>query len=1099
LPNREKGSEQAELASPIKQSRHTTHSRFVGRERELSETRSAIDDTLSARGLLLLFTGEPGIGKTWLADEGAAYAASRGMRKYWGRCFEGAGAPAYWPWIQVLRGMVADAGSQYSRTLPADIVRMLPELAAEAPGPEASDPEQLRFRLFDAVARFLKESASAKPVMLVLDDLHDADVASLQLLKFAARMVHDARLIIVATYRDAEMRRSPERGAIIADILRDATHFPLAGLAEDEVGRMVEVRAQCAPDPEFVAAVSHTTAGNPLFVDGIIRVLAAEGRFESAQPIALASHKLPDEVRAAIQRWLGLLSPEAHTLLTTAALIGLEFEPKLLGKATATAFERVDELITSAQEVGIAISVGKSLCRFAHPLLREVLSQQPIGGEGVRLHRAIAAALEEIQGTDTHSHISQLAHHWRECAQAPEEVDKAIDYSIRAGDAALKASALGEAVSCWKDAVRLSEEHRRLGPQRAEILVRLGGAWPGREQQAVKNLEDALEIYEQLGMKAEVAEVHRQLCCLLHYPLYDLPGAEKHFRRGEALLRQMPPNKSLAQLYVDWSNICISRANVSEAFEAVSRAVELAEALDNPSVYAHASNCMGSSLFAMGRLRECLEWTERAWQEADKINSAWTAGGATLNSCFFLHNLRAYSEALKWSQREMARPRNKQSGYYEAQGGFYDQITCQAAMGELNQVRQLMSRTNNPLHTGEIWLLFWAGNLERVGARWTAFVDYLRHQERLENVCQEVPFLAYMRRLAGQYEIAEDLLKESLSYSVPRGYVPMEMLGRQCLSQIYADTGRVEEAGANLARCREIMAAGEDWRGVVGLVSLSEATIAAAEQKLDDADNHFAEALRVIRRYAMAWSEGPALCEWGRVLAAAGKRDRALEKFDEAIEFYRRIGAGQPWIDRAEADRAKVGSNKFDGAKLAQTLVEAQFRKEQDFWTIRYGEKLLRLKNSKGLGYVAQLLRYPEREIHALVLSGGAEMNGPSGAGEMLDSMARSDYRHRIGELREDLEEAERFNDEGRVAKARAEIDELESHLAGALGLGGRSRRASTDAERARIAVTKGIKAAIRQIRAKDPELGRHLSTSVSTGYFCCYHLDGDHPVTWQF
>jgi len=178
---------------------------------------------------------------------------------------------------------------------------------------------------------------------------------------------------------------------------------------------------------------------------------------------------------------------------------------------------------------------------------------------------------------------------------------------------------------------------------------------------------------------------------------------------------------------------------------------------------------------------------------------------------------------------------------------------------------------------------------------------------------------------------------------------------------------------------------------------------------------------------------------------------------------------------------------------------EALFRREKDFWTIRYGDKLLRVKNSKGLGYIAQLLRYPEREIHALVLIGGAEMNGRGGAGEILDSTARSDYRHRIRELREDLEEAERFNDEGRAAKARAALVELESHVAGAVGIGGRSRRASTDAERARVAVTKGIKAAIQQIRAMDPELGRHLSTAVSTGYFCCYHLEGDHPVSWQF
>ena len=121
-------------------------------------------------------------------------------------------------------------------------------------------PKKLRFRLFDEVARLLRESASAKPIMPVLDDLHDADLASLQLLKFMARMVRDAGLIIVGTYRDAEMRHSPERAAIVPDILRDATRLPLAGLAEDEVERMVEVQAQRAPDSDFVAALSLTTA-----------------------------------------------------------------------------------------------------------------------------------------------------------------------------------------------------------------------------------------------------------------------------------------------------------------------------------------------------------------------------------------------------------------------------------------------------------------------------------------------------------------------------------------------------------------------------------------------------------------------------------------------------------------------------------------------------------------------------------------------------------------------------------------------------------------------------------------------------------------------
>src|SRR5262249_49032639 len=390
--------------------------------------------------------------------------------------------------------------------------------------------------------------------------------------------------------------------------------------------------------------------------------------------------------RAAIERWLGLLSPEARALLTTAALIGPEFELGLLEKATATAPERAAALISSGQEAGIVTSTGRSLCRFAHPLLREVLSSQATTGERVELHRGIALTLEKMGSDDLRPYFSVLAYHWRESARLPEEIDKAIGYSIRAGDAAAKASALGEAVSRWDDALHLNKEHQRDLPQRAQILVRLAEAWPGRTEQGLKNWEGALAIYEQLGMTTEAAHVHTRLCGFLQHPLHDLPRAEKHFHRAEALFRQIPPNKSLVLLYASWCFICIDRLQISEVFEAASRAVEIAEAFD-AWMLAIAGNAMGNTLFAMGRLRECLEWTERTWEEADKIDAA-LAGGATLNSCFYLTNLRDYPEALKRSRREMARPRNQRSAFYEGHGAFYDQITQQAAMGELNGVRQ---------------------------------------------------------------------------------------------------------------------------------------------------------------------------------------------------------------------------------------------------------------------------------------------------------------------------------------------------------------------------------------------------------------------------
>ena len=130
--------------------------------------------------------------------------------------------------------------------------------------------------------------------------------------------------------------------------------------------------------------------------------------------------------------------------------------------------------------------------------------------------------------------------------------------------------------------------------QRADIILRLGRAWPGREQRGLKNLEDALAIYDQLEATTKAADVHALLCHLLYSPteIIDLPRAERHFRKAEAVYRQMPPNESFATLYCYWCWICIWRMQVPEAFEAASRAVQIADEHGSPSVRAGTSNAM---------------------------------------------------------------------------------------------------------------------------------------------------------------------------------------------------------------------------------------------------------------------------------------------------------------------------------------------------------------------------------------------------------------------------------------------------------------------------------------------------------------------------
>jgi len=200
------------------------------------------------------------------------------------------------------------------------------------------------------------------------------------------------------------------------------------------------------------------------------------------------------------------------------------------------------------------------------------------------------------------------------------------------------------------------------------------------------------------------------------------------------------------------------------------------------------------------------------------------------------------------------------------------------------------------------------------------------------------------------------------------------------------------------------------------------------------------------------------------------------------------------------------------------------FRREGDYWTIVFEGRVARLKDAKGLHYIAYLLRHPGQEFHvsqliAAIGEAGADLSpgtpggpidwdarasealrerGLGDAGPVLDAKAKAEYKRRIDDLRSELEEAERFNDPGRAQRAREEIEVISEQLAGAVGLGGRDRHAASDAERARLAVTKRIKAALAKIRDAHPSLAQHLTAAITTGYFCSYAPKADSPTSWS-
>src|SRR5829696_5042611 len=225
-------------------------SAFVGRERELAELLGGLDDAFAGRGRLFLLVGEPGIGKSRLAEELIVQARVRGALVLVGRCWEAGGAPAYWPWVQSLRSYVRNCEPETLREQLGDggvdlaqIVPELRELFPDLPEPARLEPEAARFRLFDVTADFLRSASTSRPLLLVLDDPHAADASSLLLLRFLARQLGSSRVMLLGAYRDVD----PIPGMPLAEMLAEVSREPvtrrleLDGLSEREVAEYVEL------------------------------------------------------------------------------------------------------------------------------------------------------------------------------------------------------------------------------------------------------------------------------------------------------------------------------------------------------------------------------------------------------------------------------------------------------------------------------------------------------------------------------------------------------------------------------------------------------------------------------------------------------------------------------------------------------------------------------------------------------------------------------------------------------------------------------------------------------------------------------------------
>ncbi len=496
---------------------------FVDREQERLDIHLAMDRAASGNGSFVFLSGAPGIGATRLAKEVADAAAADGWLVLSGRCMEREDEP-FGPIRDVLAGAVA---AHTARALQEAAGHHGPLLAALAPSlrqkvrgmnaaPEVP-PDRIREQLFKAVYEFLSGIQGARPLLVLLDDLHWADDATVALLRDLAQRINGSRMVMLGTYWDTEVDSGLPFGNALSRLLkrRRASRIALGRLSDQEVERLVAAQAQAQLTPVQLIGIQAATEGNPLFVEHSLLYMAESESILGGGAHAQSSYteedlELAQSVRGLIGRRIQRLSEPAQRMLVAAAVIGRDFDvPLLEAFGELSGHELRDALDESVRGHFIA-AAGKDTYRFAHGLVRRrVLGSLPLP----RLqayHLAVAETLERVYGRAAGDHAGEIGYHLYQAGTAADAA-RTAGFLGRAANNAL-------AIGAFEEVLRLVDSTLQLLPadhtrERAEALSNRGGAlWGlGRHEDARAAWQGAVQRYEELGDDKAAAMLQRRI------------------------------------------------------------------------------------------------------------------------------------------------------------------------------------------------------------------------------------------------------------------------------------------------------------------------------------------------------------------------------------------------------------------------------------------------------------------------------------------------------------------------------------------------------------------------------------------------------------
>jgi len=878
---------------------------FVGRKEEMAALEQALAGVRGGRGTVVMLAGEPGIGKTRLAEEFCDGARGAGATVVRGGCYEGDISAPYRPWVEALR--------EYARLLPdgdlrhelgpgaPEVATLLPELRQRFPDIELAprlDPEAERLRLFDSLTQFMRNaSASDGPLVVFLDDLHWADKPSLLLLQQTARHSASDRLLLLGTYRDVELDRAHPLAETLAELRRQehVQRLQLRGLPEESVEELlaaIEPSAELAEARHGLAEVlQQETEGNPFFIREVLSHLVETGQIvrESGRWVgtvaSAAELGIPESVREVIGRRLSRLSEGCNRMLTRASAMtgGFTWE-----ELKAVCGEPEEQLLDYLDEALAAGLIGErpgqpGAYTFTHALTRSTLYEELSTPRRAILHRQIGEALERLY---IEPHLAELAHHFLRAAPvAPEQVEKALDYCTRAGDRAKSQFAWEEAAQHYERALQtLDLSAAPDEARRCELLLKLAETQnnAAQVQPALQAYRRAVEAARRVGDADRLAlaavgfeeagnrifgdmGLRREALTLLDEALTQL-SEEETAQRVHALIARLRPAAALSGVgdlfqsggFGAWAGTK-DPALLLQAREAPA----MAERLGDAGLQAAALFSLHALLFGPGNAEERLVLSTKQVRLAQQAGDLhWELWGSIwrMMALLELGDIVAFRLELEEHGRR-----------------------AQEARLHLEIAQATAGRAALAIAEGRF------GEAERL-----TFEAFQRGQEA-ESADAVTAFgaqLYILRRLQGRIAEVESMFRDAVEAS------PNTAVYRAGLALLYAELGRLGEARDQFERLatRNFSATPQDFLWMITSMPLAEACLA-----LGDAPR--AEQLyRLLLPYAKLSATVAHVLSAGSVSRSLAQLATVLERwedaerhFDDAIAMNTRMGF-RPWV-----------------------------------------------------------------------------------------------------------------------------------------------------------------------------------------------------------